>query len=183
MVRLIRALGMGLSFVVGCSLLLPRTAIATDPSGVVSNVILGQGVTTDPVHEPIRQGDSWSVNLDVSAPSDFYFQDLVVAPGGRTGWHSHPGLLMIAIKEGSIDFYDKDCRKHSFSAGQSFTESADPHNAFNTGTANARLLVFISSRKASRAALSRLSLRAPYRYSCPEKMFNVQQQPAGLRQR
>jgi hypothetical protein len=38
-------------------------------------------------------------------------------------------------------------------------------------------------RKASRAALSRLSLRAPYRYSCPETMFNVQQQPAGLRQR
>src|ERR1700731_364428 len=92
MVRLIRALRMGLSIVVGCSLLLPRTAIATDPSGVVSNVILGQGVTTDPVHEPIRQGDSWSVNLDVSAPSDFYFQDLVVAPGGRTGWHSHPAV-------------------------------------------------------------------------------------------
>src|SRR5258708_24087640 len=121
MVRLIRALRMGLSFVVGCSLLLPRTAIATDPAGVVSNVILGQGVTTDPVHEPIRQGDSWSVNLDVSAPSDFYFQDLVVAPGGRT--------------------------ERSFSAGQSFTESADPHNAFNTGTANARLLVFYIIKK------------------------------------
>jgi len=60
---------------------------------------------------------------------------------GRTGWHSHPGLLMIAIKEGSIDFYDQDCRKRSYSAGQSFTESADPHNAFNTGTINVRLLI------------------------------------------
>src|SRR5260221_12787177 len=130
MVRLIRALRMGLSFVVGCSLLLPRTAIATDPSGVVSNVILGQGVTTDPVHEPIRQGDSWSVNLDVSAPSDFYFQDLVVAPGGRTGWHSHPSLLRNAIKEGSIDFYDKDCCKHSFSARKSFTAMAARYTGF-----------------------------------------------------
>ena len=54
---------------------------------------------------------------------------------------------MIAIKEGSIDFYDKYCRKRSFSAGQSFTESADPHNAFNTGTANARLLVFYIIKK------------------------------------
>src|SRR6202022_4994667 len=122
MVRFTLALRMGLSFVVGCSLLLPRTAIATDPAGVVSNVILGQGVTTDPVHEPIRLADSWSVNLDVSAPSDFYFQDLVVAPGGRTGWHSHPGVLMIAIKEGSIDFYKKDCRRRSFSAWGCFTE-------------------------------------------------------------
>src|SRR5260370_25335891 len=127
MVRLIRALRMGLSFVVGCSLLLPRTAIATDPSGVVSNVILGQGVTTDPVHEPIRQGDSWSVNLDVSTPSDLYFQDLVVAPGGRTGWHSHPGLLIIAIKQGNIDFHNKICRNPTFSARPTSTESTDPH--------------------------------------------------------
>ena len=122
-------------------MLLPGTASATDASGVVSNVILGQGITAEGVHEHIRLRDSWSVNLDLSAPSDFYFQDLVVAPGGRTGWHSHPGLLMIAIKEGSIDFYDEDCHKRSFSAWQSFTESADPHNAFNTGTTNARLLV------------------------------------------
>ena len=139
--KLVAAFGVGLWFSVGCSLLLPGTASATDPSGVVSNVILGQGLTAEGVHEHIRLGDSWSVNLDVSAPSDFYFQDLVVAPGGRTGWHSHPGLLMIAVKEGRIDFYDKDCHKGSFSAGQSFTESADPHNAFNTGTTNARLLV------------------------------------------
>ena len=129
--KLVAAFGVGLWFSVGCSLLLPGTASATDPSGVVSNVILGQGFTAE----------GGSVNLDVSAPSDFYFQDLVVAPGGRTGWHSHPGLLMIAVKEGRIDFYDKDRHKGNFSAGQSFTESADPHNAFNTGTTNARLLV------------------------------------------
>jgi quercetin dioxygenase-like cupin family protein len=141
MIELIRALRMGVPFVVVCSWLLSGSVIATDASGVVSNVILGQGFTADRVHEQIRLGDSWSINLDVSAESDFYFQDLVVAPGGRTGWHSHPGLLMIAIKEGSVDFYDKDCHKRSFSAGQSFTESAEPHNAFNTGTTNARLLV------------------------------------------
>jgi hypothetical protein len=91
MVQSMRALRIALCFLVGCSLLLPVTATATDPSGVVSNIILGQGVA-DRVHEQIRLGDSWSVNLDVSAPSDFYFQDLVVAPGGRTGWHSHAGL-------------------------------------------------------------------------------------------
>jgi hypothetical protein len=74
----------------------------------VSNTILAQGSATERIHEQIRVGDGWAVNLDASDPSDFYFQDLIVGPGGRTGWHSHPGLLMIAIKEGSIDFYDKD---------------------------------------------------------------------------
>jgi len=74
------ALRKGLSFVVGCSFLLSATAIATDPSGVVSNVILGQGVAADPVREPIRLGDSWSVNLDVSASSDFYYKSLLWHP-------------------------------------------------------------------------------------------------------
>ncbi len=137
----LRPLRLGLSLAVGYWLLLHGPAIATDPAGIVSNTILAQGSATERIHEQIRVGDGWAVNLDASDPSDFYFQDLIVGPGGRTGWHSHPGLLMIAIKEGSIDFYDQDCRKRSYSAGQSFTESADPHNAFNTGTINVRLLI------------------------------------------
>src|SRR6267154_2716341 len=126
--------------VLGVGLFLPLISAATDPAGVVSNVILGQGVPVDEIDEHVKGGDTWVVKLETKGQSDFFYQDLVVGPGGRTGWHSHPGLLMITIKEGSVDFYDKDCRKSSFSAGQSFTESADPHNAFNTGTANARLL-------------------------------------------
>ena len=138
----LRPLRLGPSLAVGYWLLLLHgPAIATDPAGIVSNTILAQGSATERIHEQIRVGDGWAVNLDASDPSDFYFQDLIVGPGGRTGWHSHPGLLMIAIKEGSIDFYDKDCRKRIYSAGQSFTESADPHNAFNTGTTNVRLLI------------------------------------------
>jgi quercetin dioxygenase-like cupin family protein len=62
-------------------------------------------------------------------------------PGGRTGWHSHPGLLLITLKDGSVDFYDKDCGKHTYTAGQSFTEGAEPHNVVNSGSGNARLLV------------------------------------------
>ena len=81
------------------------------------------------------------VNLEDRGQSEFYFQDLVVGPGGYTGWHSHPGLLMITVKEGSVDFYDKACTKHTYVAGQSFTEGAEPHAAMNRATGNARLLV------------------------------------------
>jgi quercetin dioxygenase-like cupin family protein len=79
--------------------------------------------------------------LKTNGASDFYFQDIVVGPGGRSGWHSHPGVLMIAVKEGSIDWYDKDCVKHTYTAGQSFTENTESHNLFNTGTLNAHLLI------------------------------------------
>ena len=124
-----------------CSVVVPALAFATPPAGVVSNVIVAQGVTLGPVKERADVGDSWAVNLQDKGQSEFFFQDLVVGPGGYTGWHSHPGILLITVKEGSVEFYDKDCAKHTYAAGQSFTEGAEPHAAMNRGAGNARLLV------------------------------------------
>ena len=133
--------GTTLFMMLACSVVVPVFAFATPPAGVVSNVIVAQGVTLGPVKERADVGDSWMVNLEDRGQSEFYFQDLVVGPGGYTGWHSHPGLLLITVKEGSVEFYDKECAKHTYAAGQSFTEGAEPHAAMNRGTGNARLLV------------------------------------------
>src|SRR6267378_7575023 len=86
------------------SLLAPTFAFATPPAGVVSNVIVAQGVTIGPVKERIDVGDNWAAHLEDKGQSEFYFQDLVVGPGGYTGWHSHPGLLLVTVKEGSVVF-------------------------------------------------------------------------------
>jgi len=139
--RLIMRWGTTLFMMLACSVVVPAFASATPPAGVVSNVIVAQGVTLGPVKERAQVGDSWMVNLEDRGQSEFYFQDLVVGPGGYTGWHSHPGLLLITVKEGSVEFYDKECAKHTYAAGQSFTEGAEPHAAMNRGTGNARLLV------------------------------------------
>jgi hypothetical protein len=45
------------------------------------------------------------------------------------------------MKDGNIDFYNKDCVKTTYGAGQSFSEGADPHALVNTGPVNARLLI------------------------------------------
>ena len=124
-----------------CTVVAPTLAFGTPPAGVVSNVIIAQGATLDRVKERADVGGSWGVQLEDKGQSEFFFQDLVVGPDGYTGWHSHPGILLITVKEGSVDFYDKDCAKHTYAAGQSFTEGAEPHAAMNRGTGNARLLV------------------------------------------
>jgi len=127
--------------ILACSLIVPTSAFATPPAGVVSNVIVAQGVASRPVNEHIDIGGTWAVRLEDKGDSEFYFQDLVIGPGGYTGWHSHPGLLLITVKDGSVDFYGKDCAKHTYASGQSFTESAESHTAMNRGSGNARLLV------------------------------------------
>jgi quercetin dioxygenase-like cupin family protein len=118
----------------------PDPCFATPPAGVVSNVMLAQGVSAGPIKEQITV-ENWAVRLEGEGESEFYVQELVVAPNGYTGWHSHPGLLLITVKDGLVDFYDKNCAKRVYTAGQSFIEAAEPHNAVNPGSNNARLFV------------------------------------------
>src|SRR6202158_5929431 len=98
---------------------------ATEPAGVVSNVELAKGRTIGALKESIKVGAEWTVSLEDKGQSEMYFQDLIIGPGGYSGWHSHPGLLLITIKEGRVDFYNKDCAKTIYMAGQSFTEGGE----------------------------------------------------------
>lgn len=128
--------------IVGAAVVLATpSAQATPPVGYLSNVMLAQGATVLPLREKISVGDNWGVTLEDKGQSEFYIQDLVVGPGGRSGWHSHPGLLLLTVKEGSVDFFDKDCGKRTYVAGQSFIEGAEPHDVLNPGAGNTRLFV------------------------------------------
>jgi quercetin dioxygenase-like cupin family protein len=133
--------GSGLVATLACLAVVPTLTVATPPAAVVSNVIVAQGPTTGPLKERIDVGEAWSLHLEDRGESEFYFQELVIGPGGYSGWHSHPGLLLITVKEGSVDFYDKDCVKRVYSAGQSFSEGAEPHTAVNSGQSNTKLLI------------------------------------------
>jgi quercetin dioxygenase-like cupin family protein len=59
--------------------------------------------------------------------------------GGSTGWHSHPGLAVIALQAGQVTVYSEPigggrCSAHTYSAGQVFLERPnDEENAVNTG--------------------------------------------------
>src|SRR5262249_22020167 len=104
----------GLLTAAACTVLLAMAAHATEPVGVESNVQLARGRTTGALKEHIKLGNEWAVTLEDTGQSEFYYQDFAMRPGGRTGWHSHPGLLLITVKEGSVDWYDKDCKKRAF---------------------------------------------------------------------
>ena len=66
-------------------------------------------------------------------------QRIVIGPGGNTGWHSHPGPVVVLIKEGQMSFYDSEdptCTVRTYSAGQSFIDrgQGDVHIARNEST-------------------------------------------------
>jgi quercetin dioxygenase-like cupin family protein len=131
--------------VIGGVALITTIAVATPPMGVIKNEILATGVADKSLDQDFTvtnaAGDEWDLHLSTSGPSNFYVQDFVVAPGGYSGWHHHPGVLLLTVKEGSIDWYDGDCTKTTYTAGQSFTESDAVHDLVNSGYVNARVFV------------------------------------------
>ena len=51
---------------------------ATEPAGVVSNVLLAQGRTIGSLKERIKVGAEWTVAIEDNGQSEMYFQDLVI---------------------------------------------------------------------------------------------------------
>jgi quercetin dioxygenase-like cupin family protein len=137
------ALGAAVTAILGTS-----AAWATPPLGFVANQIFASGYIPDGVSEHMQLNKNaddsvtpWQMALQVQGETDAYVQRLVLAPGGYSGWHSHPGLLVGIVKSGTIDFYDANCRKHTVGAGEVYTENADAHGIINTGSADAELYI------------------------------------------
>ena len=81
-------------------LTLAGVAQATPPSGVTSSVTLGR-ISLGPYHET-----SPSFKIFSNAPTDTVVMTTTIAPGGSTGWHSHPGPAFIVVTSGTITLYD-----------------------------------------------------------------------------
>ncbi len=74
---------------------------------------------------------------------DIVVGEFNVAPGGFSGWHSHPGKVIVAVARGSITLYrdqDPACAGTTYRAGDVFVEHPGVvHEARNEGTVAAVL--------------------------------------------
>jgi quercetin dioxygenase-like cupin family protein len=123
-------------------------ALATPPFGFIRNEILAMGSTPENIDQQVQiatasdNGDQpWQLQLQAQGATDFYVQDLVLAPGGYSGWHTHPGLLIGTVRSGDLDFYDANCQKHTYTAGQVFMENGQVHAVSNTGSVRTKLTI------------------------------------------
>ena len=72
----------------------------------------------------------WASFQRTRGNSDLYVQSNVWAPGGTTGWHTHPGHSLITVTAGSVTAYDgddPDCAPHVYTAGMGFVDSGGTH--------------------------------------------------------
>jgi len=114
---------------------LAGAAFATPPTGFTTNLLArGSAGRLHAKHDGIRLTSRHGVSTDVAVAT------VTIAPGGSSGWHHHPGVVMVVVQSGEVTFYDKNCRPKVHQAGETFIEASDsPGLAKNAGTQTAVL--------------------------------------------
>ena len=102
-----------LAIVVGAALATPPNKGAT--TTLITRATLGKFEA---------EGDGIQVQSERHS-ADLAIAKVVIEPGGSTGWHHHPGVGPAAVKSGVVTFYDEDCEKTVYRAGEGFLESHD----------------------------------------------------------
>jgi quercetin dioxygenase-like cupin family protein len=67
----------------------------------------------------------YDVELKSHDNTDIVVTNIGVAPGGHSGWHFHPGPVLVVVKKGTITFYmgnDPTCSPQVHPAGTAFFE-------------------------------------------------------------
>ncbi|HEX5588954.1 MAG TPA: cupin domain-containing protein [Candidatus Limnocylindrales bacterium] len=110
-------------------------AAATPGSAAVGTIL---GVGTLPAGVKIHTDD---LKLSTRDDVQVVTQTITIAPGGHTGWHSHPGPVFVTITAGTMTFYDADdpsCTPGTYATGDSFVDpgGGHVHIARNEGAVN-----------------------------------------------
>jgi quercetin dioxygenase-like cupin family protein len=118
-------------------------ALATPGSGITPTTHVDRNTMAEPVHL-----NSDRIKFQTKDPVDVRVQTLRMAPGATTGWHSHPGFVIVSITEGTQTLYSADCSSRLASAGESFIETGDEPMLARNETASDVVLVvtFVAPR-------------------------------------
>ena len=112
-------------------------ARATPPTRVTTD-ILGSGTTLAGFKIHVD-----GIKVESKDAASFTVAHLTFAPGGTTGWHVHPGPVLVTVISGSVTKFSADCTAQTYTAGQAFVENgpADENMVRNDGSADAQTIV------------------------------------------
>lgn len=96
-------------------------ALATPAIGVITATLFARGTLTTQVN-----ANADGIVLRTEHKTDHAVQELVFSGGSSSGWHRHPGVVLVTIKSGTVVHYNSACVPETLTAGQTFWESG-PH--------------------------------------------------------
>jgi quercetin dioxygenase-like cupin family protein len=106
-------------------------ALATDGSGVTAGPLTRATFADDVAIKfkfELPEGGKEVANL--RDPSQVVTQEITIAAGGHTGWHSHPGPVIVQVRSGTLTYYagdDPTCTGRDYSTGDAFMDPGRGH--------------------------------------------------------
>jgi quercetin dioxygenase-like cupin family protein len=137
--RLTYMTGVVIAVVVAVIMTFTSSASATPAAGFTSTTIalgrfgsidVANSLFPDGFFNSLRTGNFWISLQKTHGDSDLYVQSNVWAPGGTTGWHTHPGHSLITVTAGAVTAYEGDdpsCAPHIYTQGMGFVDPGHNH--------------------------------------------------------
>jgi quercetin dioxygenase-like cupin family protein len=114
------------------------TVALANPGTLITTTILGHRATLS---------DSVQVNQDrvkfqTKDPTDVLVQTITFLPQGTSGWHFHPGIVIVVVESGQVTTHDENCQTATYGPHQSFVESGTSPFMVSNDSAAANAVVY-----------------------------------------
>jgi quercetin dioxygenase-like cupin family protein len=122
------------------------SALGTPGGNIISAPIFARGDFVDRVDVKVKfERDGNIIVSNAPDAGEVVVQEITMGPLGTTGWHSHPGPVVVVVKQGTLTYVRADggvCTSTPYPAGSAFVDPGQghAHTAFNFGTENVILI-------------------------------------------
>lgn len=113
-------------------------ALATPAVGTLTATLFARGTLTTPV-----RANADGVSLRTDHHTDHVVQTITFGPNSSSGWHRHPGVVLVTVQSGTAVHYDSTCKAETIAAGQTFWESGSHATVLRNET-NQNMVVYVS---------------------------------------
>lgn len=128
--------GLAIALIAGVSILLASQTRAGH-GGLIHGTIHARAPFADATAIQLRGLVGGKMNVsNANNVAETIVQQITVDPGGFTGWHTHPGPVVVLVESGTFDVYqakDPTCTAYSYGPNEAFVDpgQGNVHSARN----------------------------------------------------
>lgn len=117
-------------------------ALASPGSGISSEILVTANL------DQSGHINSDRVKFQTKGPTDVRVQKLTFAPGSYSGWHHHPGIVIVAVQSGAVTLTDSNCGSVTYGpglpAGSVFVEGHDSAQQATSAVASVVYVTYVA---------------------------------------
>src|ERR1700694_5223197 len=103
------------------------TIALANPGSFATTTILGHRAT---LSQSVKVNQN-RIKFQTKGATDVQVQTLTFLPHGTSGWHFHPGIVIVVVESGHVTTHDANCETRTYGPHESFVESGSAHIVSN----------------------------------------------------